>query len=739
MDEIKLTKEQEKIVFSEESKFVVPASAGSGKTRVLVERYLHLVEGHELSPDRILAITFTKKAAAEMKERIVKRLRSKGHAKFAQVAETGPIQTIHSFCERVLRENAFAAGIDPEFEIAEHFRHGREDAVATTIANLEDDDREALAVVSHWAGKRGYRNKDVLEDTIREAIQELRATDFTPSEFLAAFGSPTEVLRSWRRAILQDLEIAGDWDLDDLYFETRINELSDKKRERLFRNPDAEIAAAEFTAGLAQIVARSWGRLEAMMRQEQAFDFTLLERLAVDLLRSDDQVCERLRRQYQAVLVDESQDMSPLQHELVALMKPHHLMMVGDAQQSIYAFRHADVALFRETATRLPNLPLTKSHRSPQDVQLFVDRVFNALWGPEYRPMAAPFALDLDAPSDIEYPNVEIWETEESNWGQFGEWIADTINRQELQPGQVAILVRTGKEAVRLKHELRNHEIDSILVGGAEQFFARLEVRDMANAIRALCDPSDRHALLATLRSPFVGLGFDAWIRVVATHSTDSSELEDLPEDATKLAKFHEWFDPIAQFADRYPAWEIMAKLLTSSPILENLARQVGGRQAIANVRKLLTLATGEPSLGPLQYADRIQEIQKFAQREPEAQFQDDDGKAVRICTIHSAKGLEFSHVFVVNMTPWPSKSDFYYDRRYRLFLASPEQDSGYKKWLRKRATQREDQEGQRLFYVALTRAKERLYLEAQPKGTGLHLRAEALGACRHEPNSGND
>ena len=114
---IKLTDQQPKVVHSQERTLLVRAAAGAGKTRVLTERYLKHVLQDRLAPEQILAITFTRKAAAEMKRRIVARLIENGRYLDAQAAETGPIQTIHGFCERVLREHALEAALDPAFEI----------------------------------------------------------------------------------------------------------------------------------------------------------------------------------------------------------------------------------------------------------------------------------------------------------------------------------------------------------------------------------------------------------------------------------------------------------------------------------------------------------------------------------------------------------------------------------------------------------------------------------------------
>jgi ATP-dependent exoDNAse (exonuclease V) beta subunit len=111
------SEEQLLAVEETESLFSIRAGAGAGKTFVLVHRYLRHIVDEGMSPDQILAITFTKKAAASMKQRIVGELRDRGLAESAQIAETGPIQTVHSFCERVLRENSLEAGIDPEFSV----------------------------------------------------------------------------------------------------------------------------------------------------------------------------------------------------------------------------------------------------------------------------------------------------------------------------------------------------------------------------------------------------------------------------------------------------------------------------------------------------------------------------------------------------------------------------------------------------------------------------------------------
>lgn len=157
-----------------ESRFSIRAGAGAGKTFVLVQRYLRHIVDEGMSPDQILAITFTKKAAASMKQRIVGELRDRGLAESAQIAETGPIQTVHSFCERVLRENSLEAGIDPEFSVLSEGEAAllREEALRESILTAADEFEESRALIVRVAAKQGYESLDTLHAILSEAVQD---------------------------------------------------------------------------------------------------------------------------------------------------------------------------------------------------------------------------------------------------------------------------------------------------------------------------------------------------------------------------------------------------------------------------------------------------------------------------------------------------------------------------------------------------------------------------------------
>lgn len=214
MTEIGLTEEQRRIAFSDRSRFAIRASAGAGKTRVLVERYVwHVVEGG-LSPEQILTITFTRKAAAEMKQRIVDRLRGAGLEEQAKLAQIGPIQTIHGFCERLLRENALAAGIDPKFEVLADSPIGKQimsEALRQALADLAETSTPVRDLLLQRAGTRSQHDPYLgpLAVPIEVAVDRLRGSGLRPSELAEHYADDQAYWNLARRYLEADLpEIA---------------------------------------------------------------------------------------------------------------------------------------------------------------------------------------------------------------------------------------------------------------------------------------------------------------------------------------------------------------------------------------------------------------------------------------------------------------------------------------------------------------------------------------------------
>jgi ATP-dependent exoDNAse (exonuclease V) beta subunit len=457
------------------------------------------------------------------------------------------------------------------------------------------------------------------------------------------------------------------------------------------------------------------------MEQRQILDFSGLEERAVRLLRRSETTCERLRRQIRIVMVDEAQDLNPLQYELLGLIGTGRELLVGDTQQSIYGFRQADVRHFSRRASSGASLRLSRNYRSQPGILSFVDFVFGNEWRGDYLPMsdtAAPMDLDGDVPRG--FGGVEIWRQEAEDWDGVAEHVGELL-AEGIAPKEIAVLVRDGGGAQRALAGLQGAGIPARVAGGSERFYTRLEVRDLANALRAIADPYDDFSVLACLRSPFVGLSLDS----VMLLGRDSGVIERLESfeppverDAELIAEFLGWYRPLRGIADRLAAWEVLAELFAKTPLLTTLARRDRADQLLANVRKLLALAVNEPELGPLEFAERIREIQDLRHKEGDAPADEEDANVVTIMTVHKSKGLEFPVVVLpqTNKNLAAPPRDLVVEPR--LGLVCPKFGrfpSLMYKYLADLRRTRDEAEELRVLYVALTRAQKRLCICTYP------------------------
>lgn len=420
---IKPTPEQEAVISADDRALVVLASAGAGKTGTLVQRYLrHVREGR--GPDQILTITFTRKAAAEMKERIVEALLDGGFRKEAQIAETGPIQTIHGFCERLLRENSVAAGIDPEFDVLADGESSRlmDECIRQAVAEPASENSYTDGLISKLAGQSEYgftAPHARLEQAARRALNTFRGSGADFNQLYSIYEDPASIRFHWQFQLLASLPA----DVRDAFDQTAQGEgVFDRLRQSyksagkrmprwIASKVDASIdqEAAEDACGLMQIVCSAWALLEQEMDRRQGLDFVALESRAVKLLRESESCARRIRRQYSMVMVDEAQDVNPMQHNLLSALGLHTQMLVGDPQQSIYGFRQADVELFKTQAKEASTKKLSKNWRSDDGILQFVDALFGRLWE-EYSPMRVfEGPMDFDATDSPDFGGVELW------------------------------------------------------------------------------------------------------------------------------------------------------------------------------------------------------------------------------------------------------------------------------------------------------------------------------------------
>lgn len=739
MSRAQLSEEQRAVVQSGDARFTVTAAAGAGKTFVLVERYLRHVVEEGLRPDEILTITFTKKAAAVMKRRIVDRLRDSGLDSEAQIAETGPIQTIHSFCERLLRENALEAGVDPTFEIMTESQSSQlvSACVREALASSLDDEPQAEALVASLTGKRpGFGpNRSpygILEEAVQKVLRELRGGGIEADKIRAFHANPRALREKWEEVLVAELSPS----VKEHFDASLIGPLSDRMTAAFKAagqkappwlkgkwDPEAEAEALDQTCGLVQLACEAWWRVEREMNATQVLDFMALEERAVGLLARSKATRERLKRQIRVVMVDEAQDLNPVQYRLIQLLGADRLMQVGDAQQSIYGFRQADVELFQAQAGT-DRLRLSRNYRSQPGILTFVDFIFASLWRNEYVAMSGGVdtsaAMDFDNVTTRDCSGVEVWRQARSDSNAVAAYVAE-LRAEGVDSREITVLVRDGKGAQAMEEGLRSAGIACRVAGGTERFYTRLEVRDLANALRAVADPYDNFSLLATLRSPLVGLSVDS-VMLLGLQDPVVEHLAlfepPVPDDAPKILAFRAWYEPLRLIADRLAAWEVLADIFAHSGLLTALASREKPEQLLANVRKLLSLATLEPELGPLEYAERIREIQDLRHKEGDAPADEEDADLVTIMTIHKAKGLEFPVVVLPQTDERMVRNaqDLVIEPRFGLVATKYGKVACLMhRYLTERKKRRDEAEELRVLYVALTRAKSRLCLCIYP------------------------
>jgi ATP-dependent helicase/nuclease subunit A len=417
---VSLTPEQERAVARRDRSLMVRAGAGTGKTTVLVERFVQAVVEDGAPVEGILAITFTEKAAAEMKARVRRRFLELGRRDEARAAEGAWISTIHGFCSRVLRAHALSAGIDPAFRVIEELEAERvaTDAFDAALGAFmgEGEDPQRLEMVAAYTPDR-------LRDMVRTAHARLRSrgerrphleearppaitTQHSDLEAaartvlaelggLAASASTTAAMKAVERclALLGGLPpdtLAESADLDKLSFAGRSKALCSAACEA-YREALAEYVALctarreYLDHTMLRVLLDLYGeRYEQGKRRRSGLDFEDLELIARDLLAYDAGLREQYAERFVHVLVDEFQDTNPLQNELLEQLGRDNLFRVGDERQSIYGFRHADVGVFREHWERAAAdgraESITVNFRSRGEVLDVIDLAFERTW-----------------------------------------------------------------------------------------------------------------------------------------------------------------------------------------------------------------------------------------------------------------------------------------------------------------------------------------------------------------------
>jgi ATP-dependent exoDNAse (exonuclease V) beta subunit len=751
----------------------VSAGAGTGKTAVLVERVVRAVTERGLDVDSVLVITYTRRAAGELRTRIRAALAEHGRHDLARELDGAWISTIHGFCARLLRAYPLAAGLDPRFRELDEAQAAvlRSEAFGEALAEFcAGGAPQRLELLATYGSDRLRRMLTSVYETLRAAGRELDLAVAARPELgeradelcavATSLASDSEATDAQRRTAAELLELLARDRRPD-----RLMNLNGFKARGDRAAAYCEALAAVEQAALDEAAARDRALLQELLTlfaeryaeakaRESALDFEDLQLEARDLLRSQPELREREQARFRSILVDEFQDTNRLQTEIVDLLRTPEteLFFVGDEFQSIYGFRHADVGVFRERREAVERpLSLTLNYRSRPEVLAAVNELFGSDFGGEFQELAAA----AEFPDPVFGHPVELLVTDKESYKDSGvHWrrgearavarrVRELVDGGAATPGEIVLLFAAGTDAEWYEDELRRAGLPTYRATG-KGYFGQQQVVDLLAYLRLLQNRYDDMALVSVLASPFVGVSNDALalLRRVASRRPLFTGLEHaLPpglgeRDERLMRAFRQRYDRLVQTLPRLSLERLCEQIVAEHDYDLAVLAQWDGRRRYANLRKLARLARSYEELrGPdvEGFVRFVAEQEAVGARELEAVAEEEGADAVRLLTIHAAKGLEFKVVIVADagrdrVPPSPDEILALPDGRFGFRVADPvtaKRRGAFDYEAVKEARQEAERaERLRLYYVAMTRAKERLIVSGSVE----------LGAERETP-----
>jgi ATP-dependent helicase/nuclease subunit A len=835
---------------------VVEAAAGTGKTTELVRRILAVLASGRADVREIVAVTFTEKAAGELKLRLRQGLEEQRRAATdAAVArhlgeavrnlEEAHVSTIHGFCADLLRERPVEARIDPIFRVltegqaerlfdeaflewfhanleappegmrrslrrtSRSFRPGEvdEDGPMERLrrAGFEltqwrdfggtwtrpEFDREAAAfelvglvhTLADLSASPSYRGDNLFVDTepVRRLSRELRSrTTHDPSAFAqAAADRPTHDLDGLES---QFIDLARNRDFkrgrkgSGAGYSKGVSRASvlEARDTLTWRLQEFQVKADADLAALLQVELRTCvDRYETLKAREGALDFLDLLLRARDLIRDDQTVRQHFQQRFTRIFVDEFQDTDPLQAELLLLLAsdepgegrwrhvqptPGKLFIVGDPKQSIYRFRRADIAMYRDVCDLLiargaVPVQLRRSFRGTPNIQRAVNAAFAPVMdGDPKRLQAGYMALEAARDDHPSQPSVvalpvpepyaqkfisprEIERSLPDAVGAYVEWLLtrsgwtvterrDPGRRVPIAARHICILFRRfvsyGDDVTRPYVEaLEARSIRHLLVGG-RAFHDREEIETLRAALMAIEWPDDQLSVFATLRGGLFAIGdedlleYHHLFRRFHPYSVPDSVpagLEPIQDALTLLRSLH-------ANRNRVPVADTIAALLNQTRAHVGFVLRPAGEQVLANVLHVAELARQYEMDGGMSFRGFVEALQQAASagQSAEAPILEEGSDGVRLMTVHKAKGLEFPVIILADITARliPFDASRYVDTAtevcaLRLGGWLPQQLVDH----RDDELMREKAEGERVAYVAATRARDLLVVPA--------------------------
>ena len=599
---------------------LILSGAGSGKTRVITHRIAHLIKHHGISPFRILAVTFTNKAAREMKDRLDALVEG-------GVSRDLWVSTFHSTCARILRRDIEKLG-----------------------------ERAASEGVSR-SKKRAYTRDFTIFDTGEQATlvkDVLRQLNYSDKQY-----NPRAILGLISRA----------------------------KNESISPRKYESIAEGYFE----RVVAEVYPLYQDALRLNNSLDFDDLLLFTVDLLNKNSEVCEFYQNKFEYILVDEYQDTNRCQYELVRLLagKKQNICVVGDDDQSIYAFRGADIRNILDFEKDYPNsrvLRLEQNYRSTQNI---LDAAWNVVQNNKARKPKKLWTEQEDGELITCYEAMD--ENDEASYvgTQIEDWHAEGVDYKDF-----AVFYRTNAQSRIFEEAFRAANIPYQIVGGVG-FYDRMEIKDLLAYLRVMCNPNDSMSVRRIINVPSRGIGATTLERLIDFAAAEDITLFEAVQRVeeittinrglqTKVKRFAKIFDECDTTVLPADALDYVLKV---TGYLKNLEAQdtIEAQNRVENIEELINAVIEyednepEPSL-----SDYLENVALIADVDT---METDSTDIVTLMTLHSAKGLEFPFVFIVGV------------------------EDGYLPHQRSMSSEAELEEERRLCYVGITRAMEQLYL----------------------------
>lgn len=699
---------------------MISSPAGSGKTEKLARRYISLLKGGS-DVERILAITFTDKAAAEMKERILNILKTEDTDLFNRIREKIPrmrISTIHSFCLKLLKRFAIDLGIDPSLDVMDSF------------------------------------TQDIMW---QEAIYESLLEESQTGKGLFSGVLKKGGIKGWNKlySLLHDIH---------------------KKRPNIefgFKNTPIEYEEAEDNLHFRDIISVYLACLERYKKKKlerHLIDYDDLELMAYEAITKNPEwqnILFSFDEHTDHLLIDEFQDTSTLQWKIIDKLTEEWrsgigakiesgirptIFLVGDDKQSIYAFRGANVEIFKQAKERLAEwlkkeyyfIEVKENYRSLPTIVDFVNRLFERIMTPELvdKPGAvkySPFKSERSGNGEVRLSIIESTGNIREDRKREALYIASTIidisNRLEIYEGKktrkpryadMAILLRSRTHLSIFEDALRQYGIPFVVVKGIG-FYQSPEVSILRDILFFLIDQKDDYSLFNILRSPLFSIGYKSILDIAKKRASTEAGgfLLDLLQRLSDDETFEER-EKIKTATSFITRWLRRAEKIPYATMIEEILNETEGwkyfsePQRYRNSKKFLRIIENLESKGMTAIELRERLIRSsFNPEEPKANINSEEIDAVKIMTIHAAKGLQFPIVLLPCLDEENSRSNkIVMEEIGEKLILAYEGDSTKRKENQffMREKERSLEEDKRLFYVAVTRAMDHLYMSGIKK-----------------------